>query len=40
MPEFFSAIDNSTDIGGKVKDFMGDKDEKSEEKKAEKNDNK
>lgn len=40
IPEFFSAIDNSTDIGGKVKDFMGDKDEKSEEKKAEKNDNK
>lgn len=40
IPEFFSAIDNSTDIGGKVKDFMSDKDEKSEEKKTEKNDNK
>ena len=28
VPEFFSAIDNSTDIGGKIKDFMSDDDKK------------
>ena len=39
VPEFFNAIDNSTDIGGKIKDFMSDKDGKSEEKKTEKSDN-
>lgn len=39
VPEFFNAIDNSTDIGGKIKDFMSDKDEKSEENKTEKSDN-
>jgi hypothetical protein len=30
VPEFFSAIDNSTDIGGKIKDFMSDDDKKNE----------
>lgn len=32
VPEFFSAIDNSTDIGGKIKDFMSD-DDKAKKKK-------
>lgn len=32
VPEFFTAIDNSTDIGGKIKDFMSD-DDKSKKKK-------
>jgi Domain of unknown function (DUF4252) len=44
VPQFFTAIDNSTDIGGKIKDFVSDKDEKTEEEgknaeKKEKNDN-
>lgn len=30
VPEFFSAIDNSTDIGTKIKDFMSDGDKKKE----------
>ncbi|MBX2914794.1 MAG: DUF4252 domain-containing protein [Cyclobacteriaceae bacterium] len=30
VPEFFNAIDNSTDIGGKIKDFMSDDDKKKE----------
>jgi hypothetical protein len=28
VPDFFNAIDNSTDIGGKIKDFMSDDDQK------------
>ncbi|HCZ35484.1 MAG TPA: hypothetical protein DHV26_06100 [Cytophagales bacterium] len=32
VPEFFNAIDNSTDIGGKIKDFMSDDDKKEDEK--------
>jgi hypothetical protein len=30
VPEFFNAIDNSTDIGGKIKDFMSDDEKKKE----------
>ncbi|MBX2896514.1 MAG: DUF4252 domain-containing protein [Cyclobacteriaceae bacterium] len=32
IPEFFNAIDNSTDIGGKIKSFMSDDDKKDGEK--------
>ncbi|MCW5911967.1 MAG: DUF4252 domain-containing protein [Cyclobacteriaceae bacterium] len=39
VPEFFNAIDNSTDIGGKIKSFMSDKDEKAEKEKKEVRDN-
>lgn len=35
VPEFFNAIDNSTDIGGKIKDFMSDDDKKEGEKEKE-----
>jgi hypothetical protein len=41
VPEFFSAIDNSTDIGGKIKDFMSDDEGRRRAKKKDnKNDNK
>lgn len=33
VPEFFSAIDNSTDIGTKIKDFMSDGDKSREKEK-------
>jgi hypothetical protein len=32
VPDFFKAIDNSTDIGSKIKDFMSDDDKKEKEK--------
>ncbi len=38
VPEFFSAIDNSTDIGGKIKNFMSDKDEDKKESSTDKAD--
>jgi len=36
VPEFFNAIDNSTDIGGKIKDFMSDDDKKKEKEQEKK----
>lgn len=41
VPEFFNTISNSTDLGGKIKDFMSDNEEEDKDKKKENdNDNK
>lgn len=40
IPEFFNTINNSTDIGGKIKDFMSDDEDKDNKKKENDNNNK